>query len=108
MSTLYLRPAFPARQFGFTPAAEIVRDGTDAVVKVEVPGLDVAKDVTVEVDRGRLVVRGERRDERSEEQNGRSLREVRYGAFRRTFAGAAPVSAVAVRVAIARGYSGRC
>ena len=50
MSTLYLRPALPARQFGFTPAAEIVRDGTDAVVKVEVPGLDVAKDVTVEVD----------------------------------------------------------
>ena len=85
MSTLYLRPAFPARQFGFTPAAEIVRDGTDAVVKVEVPGLDVTKDVTVEVDRGRLVVRGERRDERTEEQNGRSLREVRYGAFRRGF-----------------------
>ena len=95
MSTLYLRPAYlrpayrrpalPARQFGFTPAAEIVRDGTDAVVKVEVPGLDVAKDVTVEVDRGRLVVRGERRDERTEEQAGRSLREVRYGSFRRTF-----------------------
>ena len=85
MSTLYLRPAFPARQFGFTPAAEVVRDGDDAVVKVEVPGLDVTKDVTVEVDRGRLVVRGERRDERTEEQTGRSLREVRYGAFRRSF-----------------------
>jgi HSP20 family molecular chaperone IbpA len=41
--------------------------------------------VTVEVDRGRLVVSGERRDERSEEQNGRRLREVRYGAFRRSF-----------------------
>jgi HSP20 family protein len=85
MSTLILRPAYPARQFGFTPAAEIVRDGDDAVVKVEVPGVDVAKDVTVEVDRGRLVVRGERRDERTEEQGGRSLREVRYGAFRRSF-----------------------
>jgi len=85
MSTLYLRPSLPVRQFGFTPAAEIVRDGTDAVVKVEVPGLDVAKDVKVEVDRGRLVVSGERRDERSEEQNGRRLREVRYGAFRRSF-----------------------
>jgi HSP20 family protein len=85
MSTLYLRPAYPARQFGFTPAAEIVREGEDAVVKVELPGVDVAKDVTVEVDRGRLVVRGERRDERTEEQSGRTLREVRYGAFRRTF-----------------------
>jgi HSP20 family protein len=85
MSTLYLRPAYPARQFGFTPAAEIARDGDDALVKVELPGVDVAKDVTVEVDRGRLVVRGERRDERTEEQSGRTLREVRYGSFRRSF-----------------------
>jgi HSP20 family protein len=85
MSSLYLRPAFPAQQFGFTPAAEIVRDGEDALVKLELPGVDVADDVTVEVDRGRLVVRGERRDERTEEQAGRSLREVRYGSFRRSF-----------------------
>jgi HSP20 family molecular chaperone IbpA len=85
MSTLYLRPAYPARQYGFTPAAEIVRDGEDAVVKLELPGVNVADDVTVEVDRGRLVVRGERRDERTEEQSGRRLREVRYGTFRRAF-----------------------
>jgi HSP20 family protein len=85
MSTLYIRPATPARQFGFTPAAEIVKDGQDAVVRVELPGVNVADDVTVEVDGGRLVVRGERRDERTEEQSGRSLREVRYGSFRRTF-----------------------
>jgi HSP20 family molecular chaperone IbpA len=71
----------PAR---FMPAAEVVRDGDDAVVRVELPGLDVAEDVTVEVDRGTLVVRGERRDERTEEQGG-SLREMRYGSFRRTF-----------------------
>ena len=85
MSTLYLRPALPARQFGFTPAAEIVRDGEDAVVKLELPGVNVADDVTVEVDRGRLVVRGERRDDRTDEQSGRRLREVRYGTFRRAF-----------------------
>ena len=85
MSTLYFRPAYPVRQAGFTPAAEIVRDGAHAVVRVELPGVNVADDVTVEVDKGRLVVRGERRDERTEEQAGRSLREVRYGAFRRTF-----------------------
>jgi HSP20 family protein len=85
MSTLYFRPATPARQLGFTPAAEIVKDGEDAVVRLELPGVNVADDVTVEIDRGRLVVRGERRDERTEEQSGRSLREVRYGSFRRTF-----------------------
>lgn len=70
---------------GFTPAAEITREGEDAVVKLELPGLDLERDVTVEVDRGALVVRGERRDERSDERNGRVLREVRYGSFRRTF-----------------------
>lgn len=67
---------------GFVPAAEVVRDGQDAVVSLELPGLDVAKDVTIEVESGRLAVRGERRDERTGE---RGRREVRYGAFRREF-----------------------
>ena len=73
-----------ARQ-GFRPAAEVTREGTDAVVRVELPGLDLERDVTVEIDRGTLVIRGERRDERSEERDGRVLREVRYGTFRRAF-----------------------
>lgn len=77
-------PGF-SRSAGFTPAAEVTRDGDDAVVRVELPGLDVERDITVEVDRGTLVVRGERRDEQSEDRDGRLLREVRYGAFRRAF-----------------------
>jgi HSP20 family protein len=80
----------------FTPAAEVTRDGEDAVVRVELPGLDITKDVTVEVDRGQLVVRGERRDERSEDGDGRSLREVRYGSFRRSFTLPTHVTADAV------------
>jgi HSP20 family protein len=103
MSTLYLRPAYPVRQFGFTPAAEVVRDGEDAVVNLELPGVDVAEDVTVEVDRGRLVVRGERRDERSEQKGGRSLREVRYGAFRRSFRLPEGVTAEAVSASYDKG-----
>jgi HSP20 family protein len=81
---------------GFTPPAEVTRDGEDAVVRVELPGIDVNKDVTVEVDRGRLVVRGERRDERAEGTDGWRLREVRYGSFRRAFALPAHVTADAV------------
>lgn len=72
----------------FSPAAEIVKEGDDAVVRLELPGVDVEKDVNVEVDRGRLVIRGERRDERASEdsaKDGRTLREVRYGSFRRSF-----------------------
>ncbi|OBH30261.1 heat-shock protein Hsp20 [Mycobacterium sp. E342] len=70
---------------GFNPAAEVVKDGDDAIVRVELPGVDVEKDVNVEVDRGRLVIHGERRDEHGEEKDGRTLREVRYGSFRRSF-----------------------
>jgi HSP20 family molecular chaperone IbpA len=70
---------------GFSPAAEIVKDGDDAVVRLELPGMDVEKDVTVELDRGNLVVHGERRDEHADEKDGRRLREVRYGSFRRSF-----------------------
>jgi len=47
--------------------------------------VDVEKDVNVEVDKGQLVIRGERHDERSEEKDGRTLSEVRYGSFRRSF-----------------------
>jgi HSP20 family protein len=69
----------------FSPAAEIVKDGDDAVVRLELPAVDVEKDVNVELDHGRLVIHGERRDEHAEEKDGRTLREVRYGSFRRSF-----------------------
>jgi HSP20 family molecular chaperone IbpA len=78
----------------FTPAAEVSRDGDDAVVRLELPGLDVEKDVTVEVEQGRLVVRGERHDQREDQETG--WREVRYGSFRRSFALPARVTADAV------------
>jgi HSP20 family protein len=90
--TLWARPAWEIDRWvkqgvfnGFSPAAEVAKDGDDAVVRVELPGVDVEKDVNVEVDRGQLVIRGERRDERSESSDGRTLSEVRYGSFRRTF-----------------------
>jgi HSP20 family molecular chaperone IbpA len=75
--------AAPA-QSAWVPSAEVVRDGDDAVVRLEVPGL-TPEDIAVEVNDGRLVISGERRDERSEESDGRSVREIRYGSFRRSF-----------------------
>ncbi|HTQ16345.1 Hsp20/alpha crystallin family protein [Mycobacterium sp.] len=73
---------------GFNPAAEVVKDGDDAVVRLELPGVDVEKDVNVEVDKGRLVIHGEHRDQHAEDAGegaGRTLREIRYGSFRRSF-----------------------
>jgi HSP20 family molecular chaperone IbpA len=48
------------------------------------------------VDKGRLVIHGERRDEHAEEKNGRSLREIRYGSFRRSFQLPAHVTSEAI------------
>ncbi|EHI13926.1 Hsp20/alpha crystallin family protein [Mycolicibacterium thermoresistibile] len=70
----------------FTPAAEVVRDGDDAVIRLELPGVDIKRDVNVELEDGRLVIHGERRDEHEENRDGRYLRELRYGSFRRSFA----------------------
>lgn len=84
------------RRGGFAPVAEVTRDGDDAVIALELPNLDVSRDVTVEVEHGKLVVRGERRDERSDDRNGVTLREVRYGSFRRSFALPEHVAADAV------------
>ncbi|MGV0643766.1 Hsp20/alpha crystallin family protein [Mycolicibacterium sp. XJ2546] len=87
----------------FDPAAEIVRDGDDAVVRVELPGVDVEQDVNVEVERGHLVIHGERRDERAEDKDGRALREVRYGSFRRSFKLPAHVTEDAISASYDRG-----
>lgn len=71
---------------GFVPAVEVAREGADVVVRVELPGVDVERDVAIEVDRGKLIISGERRDERSEQAEGVLVRELRYGQFRREFA----------------------
>ena len=85
--------AFEGPGTGFSPAAESYRDGDDAVVRLELPGVEVGKDVTVEVVDGRLVISGERRDERAEDTAGRRVREFRYGSFRRSFRLAQQVTA---------------
>lgn len=72
------------RTSGFVPAVEVARDGEDVVVRVELPGIDVERDVSIEVERGKLVISGERRA--ASEGEGVLVRELRYGAFRREFA----------------------
>ncbi|MEX2291689.1 MAG: Hsp20/alpha crystallin family protein [Mycobacteriales bacterium] len=75
-----------AAMAGFVPAVEVVREGQDVVVRVELPGVDIEHDVAIEVDRGKLIISGERRDARNEQTEGVLVRELRYGQFRREFA----------------------
>jgi HSP20 family protein len=74
------------QQAAFVPAADIVRDGGDVVVTLELPGVDIEKDVNVEVADGRLLITGTRTEERSSDEGGVLVRETRSGAFRREFA----------------------
>ena len=76
-------PSQSSSRAGFVPAAEIHREGQDVRVVLELPGVDVSQDVTIEVDRGKLIVSGERRGDDGE---GVLVREMRYGSFRREFA----------------------
>ena len=86
-----------ARQTGFSPAAEAHRDGDDAVIRLELPGVST-DDVTVEVKGRHLVISGSRHDQRAEdsEQAGRRFSEFRYGSFTRSFRLAPSVTAEAV------------
>jgi HSP20 family protein len=70
---------------GFVPSANVMRDGDDVVITLELPGID-PENTSVEVSDGRLLVTGERTEEDTRDENGVLIREIRAGMFRREFA----------------------
>ncbi|MEX5634459.1 Hsp20/alpha crystallin family protein [Parafrankia sp. FMc2] len=85
------------------PSADVLVAGDDVLINLELPGVDVEKDVTVEIDRGALVVRGERASAHEETVNGRVHRERWHGSFRREFALPENVDATAISARYDRG-----
>lgn len=82
----------------FVPAVDVTTRGDDLIVKVELPGIDLDKDVDISVEGDALHISGKRTAEREEEKGGYHFREMRYGSFERIFplpegAGADAVSA---------------
>ena len=66
----------------FIPAVEI-SEGNDAIdLKVEIPGLD-AKDLDIQVTAEEVKIRGQRHQETTTEESGRTRSEFGYGAFER-------------------------
>lgn len=61
----------------FTEAGELV-------IRAEVPGVDPDKDVTITVDRGRLIMAVERREVKELRDTAKFRSEFRYGSFSRT------------------------
>jgi HSP20 family protein len=58
-------------------------EGHDLVVRAEVPGVDVEKDVEITLADHRLHIAAERREQEETEQRGFHRRELRYGRFTR-------------------------
>jgi HSP20 family protein len=80
---------WPRFRTSFTDSAETMRveeftDGDDAVVRVELPGIDPDKDVTITVTDHTLRLHAERRDETKTDDKGGYRSEFRYGSFTRT------------------------
>lgn len=82
----------PARSFGFHwpfRVDDLIRvdefqDGSDQVIRAELPGIDPDKDVEITVSRGLLHINAERRIERETEGQGFSRHEIRSGSLTRT------------------------
>ena len=51
---------------GFVPAVEMITQGEDVVIRLELPGVDPDKDIDLEIEPGKLTIRGERRYESSD------------------------------------------
>jgi HSP20 family protein len=71
------------REFTNAPAAELEDTPEALVLKLELPGID-PKDVDVEVTAQSVSITGERRSEKTAQDNGAFHTEFRYGKFQRT------------------------
>lgn len=94
----------PVQTVGWMPPIEIVEKNGSLVVTAELPGLD-AKDVDVNVEDDVLTLSGEKREEKSEGEEGSQyyLFERRYGSFRRSFTLPSAVDADGVTANFANG-----
>lgn len=66
----------------FVPKVDVVDTGKAVEIKVEVPGLE-EKDLDVSLEGSHLRIKGEKKDERKEEQKGYYLLERSSGTFER-------------------------
>jgi HSP20 family protein len=79
------RSAFSFGAPGANPALELVDEDKAYRLTAELPGLG-EKDVNISLADGILSISGEKKEEKSEKDNGYVLSERRYGSFRRQLA----------------------
>lgn len=67
----------------FIPAMDVQDKDDELEVKAELPGMD-SNDVDVSVENNQLIIRGEKKEEKKDDKDGRSYSECLYGSFYRT------------------------
>lgn len=77
----------PARVMGgmLPPAVEMTETPQSYKISIEVPGID-PEEIVLQVEGDRLVLKGEKREERDEEEEDYTLSERSYGSFERRMA----------------------
>jgi HSP20 family protein len=78
-----MQPFLPPASRRYVPPVEVFEKGGDLHVKVDLPGIDPAKDVTVTVEDGYLSIRGERKETSEAKEEGFYRKETVYGMFER-------------------------
>ena len=78
-------PAAAAPSAQWTPRVDIREDADRFVIHADLPGID-PQDIEVQMDKGILSIKGERRSESTAETERFSRVERRYGSFHRRFA----------------------
>jgi HSP20 family protein len=82
----YFYPELPSAFGGhtpFVPATDVFARNGDLVVRLEIPGVDPKKDVTLTVEDGDLVIRGKREKKEEVKDEDFYRMETSYGAFQR-------------------------
>jgi HSP20 family protein len=78
------RPSRRTREEGeWLPSLDVSETKSDLVVKAELPGME-AKDIEISLNEGLLTIKGEKKQEREEKEEGYHLIERSYGTFTRS------------------------
>ena len=80
------RSTLPTAERPFAPPSEVMVDEKAFTVRTDLPGVDPARDVTVLVEEGELVIRGERKQKTETKEKGYHRSELYTGYFERHFA----------------------
>jgi HSP20 family protein len=91
-----------AESLGWAPAIDVVDRKDEVVLRADLPGM-TEKDIELTMQDGNLTIRGERKEEKEEKEENYYCCERSYGAFSRSLAVPAGVSADKINASFKNG-----